>query len=553
MCPASQPVLEDERGRRACARPRTVASDRRVSRGTTPRRGGRGLLALGSDDTASRPPRRASGWFASGATACPRSRPSRCGRKLLAQVSDFTVLALIGAARDRRRARPASPPLPGRGASSSASATRSPSWPSCVINAVLGLVQERKAERALTALREMTAPTARVRARRQDRRRAVGRSWSPATWCCSRTAIASPADVRLIEAHDLEVDEARAHRRERAGGQGRRAPRSPPTRRSPSAAPWSFMGTRVSRGRGARHRRQHRHATPSSARSPACWRASSPRRRRSSRISSASASAWCIGCIAVSALVFAAGLLHGAPGAAARAVPRRGGARGGRHPRGAAGGHHHRAGARHAAHGAAQRAGAAPARRRDAGLRAGHLHRQDRHAHAERDDGAHAVGRRRALRRRRRSAPARRRHPRRVAARRRRAPTRPICALALRRGRPRRRARTCRSAPSGSVEIQGDPTDAALLDHGAPRDGSASAPAQSLGEQPFTSQRRMASVLVGGDQAVARLRARRARGAARARRRTICTRRPRRRRSPTPIASAIADEAAALGGRSRCA
>ncbi len=51
------------------------------------------------------------------------------------------------------------------------------------------------------------------------------------------------------------------------------------------------------------------------------------------------------------------------------------------------------------------------------------------------------------------------------------------------------------------VEIQGDPTDAALLILSHRLDVKCEH-TRILGEQPFTSQRRMASVLVGGDQAI---------------------------------------------------
>ncbi|MCA1665261.1 MAG: HAD-IC family P-type ATPase, partial [Myxococcales bacterium] len=52
-----------------------------------------------------------------------------------------------------------------------------------------------------------------------------------------------------------------------------------------------------------------------------------------------------------------------------------------------------------------------------------------------------------------------------------------------------------------SVEIQGDPTDAALLIMSHRVDVKCEH-TRILAEQPFTSQRRMASVLVGGDQAI---------------------------------------------------
>ena len=99
----------------------------------------------------------------------------------------------------------------------------------------------------------------------------------------------------------------------------------------------------------------------------------------------------------VVALVVALGLL--ARAAADRHVHVRHRARRGRRARSAAGRRHDLARDRRAPHGQAARARPPAARRRDAGQHLGDLLRQDRHADAERDDGAPAVrGRHRASR-----------------------------------------------------------------------------------------------------------------------------------------------------------
>ena len=55
-----------------------------------------------------------------------------------------------------------------------------------VLNGVIGFTQERRAERAIGALRSMTAPRARVR---RDGRLAIV---SASTFCCSRRGMSSP-------------------------------------------------------------------------------------------------------------------------------------------------------------------------------------------------------------------------------------------------------------------------------------------------------------------------------------------------------------------------
>lgn len=76
-----------------------------------------------------------------------------------------------------------------------------------VINALIGVLQERRAERALAALRGLTGPQARVL-----REGAIGcvdaTVLVPGDVLVLREGDRVPADARLIEAHDLELSEA---------------------------------------------------------------------------------------------------------------------------------------------------------------------------------------------------------------------------------------------------------------------------------------------------------------------------------------------------------
>ncbi|MGE5484883.1 MAG: cation-translocating P-type ATPase [Ignavibacteriales bacterium] len=76
-----------------------------------------------------------------------------------------------------------------------------------VVNAVTGVVQEYRAERALAALREMAAPVA--RACRQGLWKAVrSRDLVPGDLVAVEAGDRVPADVRIVEAFNLKVDES---------------------------------------------------------------------------------------------------------------------------------------------------------------------------------------------------------------------------------------------------------------------------------------------------------------------------------------------------------
>lgn len=75
------------------------------------------------------------------------------------------------------------------------------------INAVLGFVQEYRAEKALTALRKMSAPVA-VVLRDGERKQIAARELVPGDVVLLEAGNIVPADLRLTEAHQLRVGEA---------------------------------------------------------------------------------------------------------------------------------------------------------------------------------------------------------------------------------------------------------------------------------------------------------------------------------------------------------
>lgn len=76
-----------------------------------------------------------------------------------------------------------------------------------VLNAVLGFVQEYRAERAVEALEELAAPVARVR-RDGEEREVAAAELVPGDILLLTAGDRVPADARLVEVHTLKVDEA---------------------------------------------------------------------------------------------------------------------------------------------------------------------------------------------------------------------------------------------------------------------------------------------------------------------------------------------------------
>ena len=82
-----------------------------------------------------------------------------------------------------------------------------PSSPSSCLNAILGIVQERRAEEALAALKKLAAPEARVM-RVGQRTTVPARDLVPGDIVFLEAGNHVPADMRLLEAVNLRVDEA---------------------------------------------------------------------------------------------------------------------------------------------------------------------------------------------------------------------------------------------------------------------------------------------------------------------------------------------------------
>jgi Ca2+-transporting ATPase len=76
-----------------------------------------------------------------------------------------------------------------------------------VINAILGFVQERKAEQAIAALKRLTAPTAHV-IRDGKERETFARQLVPGDLILIETGDRIPCDARLIDAANLTINEA---------------------------------------------------------------------------------------------------------------------------------------------------------------------------------------------------------------------------------------------------------------------------------------------------------------------------------------------------------
>ena len=236
----------------------------------------------------------------------------------------------------------------------------------------------------------MQTPNARVRRDEQGRRSCRRRSSSRATSSSSRRATRSPPTRACCRLSNLAAEEAALT--------GEIACPSAKDANAPVAD-------------DAPHRRSREHASSSGRASCAEARArSSSRRDRDTELgklatlihsardqktpleekldSFGKQILWA--CLALSALLFARGYVQGRR-SVARAAPRGGEPRGRRDPRGPARDHDDHARARHAAHGEARRDRPQARRGRDARRGDGHLLRQDRHAHAERDDRARGL------------------------------------------------------------------------------------------------------------------------------------------------------------------
>ena len=283
-----------------------------------------------------------------------------------------------------------------------------------LLNAVIGSIQEGRAEHSLAALRRLATPRGPRRPRRAGARSSTAREVVPGDILLLEAGDAVAADARLLARRGAADRRGRADRRVDAGRQGHRSARARHAAgRPPQHGPRGHARDRRPR---ARRRRRHRRSRPRSAGSRP-W----PSRRREpktplerrvaefGRLLIVAAPRCCSSSCSRSAL------LRGLPFGQIVMVGDQPGR--GHDPRGPAGRDDDRARGRRAAHGPPPRRRAPARRGRDAGLDDRDLHRQDRHADAERDDGdrgrparrARAGGDRRGLRARGRVRRGRRR------------------------------------------------------------------------------------------------------------------------------------------------
>ena len=181
-----------------------------------------------------------------GPNSLPEAPPEPWWKKLVAQVSDFTVLALVGAAAIAGGLGLFAP-LPGAsfverfGDSLAILAI-------VVINAVLGIAQEKRAEKAMDALRQMAAPLARV-LRGGKPVEIAAAELVPGDVVLVEDGDRIAADVRIVSGHDLEAEEAALT------GESMPVSKEADARLERDTAlaerrTMLFLGTKIARGRG---------------------------------------------------------------------------------------------------------------------------------------------------------------------------------------------------------------------------------------------------------------------------------------------------------------
>jgi Ca2+-transporting ATPase len=117
-----------------------------------------------------------------------------------------------------------------------------------ILNAILGTIQQRRADRALAALRDLTAPTAAV-VREGEERQVPSGEVVPGDIIVLEAGDRVPADARVVEAHDLEASEAALT------GESRPGPKDPNHVLDPAAhiadrTNMVYAGTAIVAGKG---------------------------------------------------------------------------------------------------------------------------------------------------------------------------------------------------------------------------------------------------------------------------------------------------------------
>ncbi len=117
-----------------------------------------------------------------------------------------------------------------------------------ILNAILGLVQEFKAEKSLEALKQMTSPEAKV-IRRGVKKKIPALDLVPGDLVILDAGVRVPADMRIVEAMNLAIEESALT------GESTPTVKSPSTLKDGRLSPgdmgnMAFLGTLVTRGRG---------------------------------------------------------------------------------------------------------------------------------------------------------------------------------------------------------------------------------------------------------------------------------------------------------------
>jgi len=228
-------------------------------------------------------------------------------RRLVAQVSDFTVLALLAAAAIAATLAVVAPE-PGQHSFLGRFGDSLAILLIVVLNAVLGLAQERRAERALHALKKLTAPTARVI--RGGRTVDVSASdVVPGDIILLEEGDKVSADIRLLDTCDLEIEEAALT------GESTPTPKDATALLEPSTplserVNMAFTATRVVRGRARGivvSTGMHTELGAIAGMLASVETEETPLQRQLTRFGKDIV----IGCVAVSAIVFLAGWLIG--------------------------------------------------------------------------------------------------------------------------------------------------------------------------------------------------------------------------------------------------
>ena len=179
-----------------------------------------------------------------------------------------------------------------------------------LLNAVIGTVQEYRAEKALAALRKLTAPSARVR-RNGELMALPASELVPGDLVLLEAGNVVPADLRLVEASDLQLDESTLT------GESQTVAKSTEPLADPGLVlmerrNMAFKGTHVTRGRAlgitVGTGKQTELGRIASLLSQAS-RAQTPLQKRLERFSKRLA----VAILLIAALMFGIGLLRGEP------------------------------------------------------------------------------------------------------------------------------------------------------------------------------------------------------------------------------------------------